>query len=63
MVLSAAQMAQMSRLLDEALPLDEAGRHRWLQQLSAEHRELEPVLRQALLPHDQAGCGGPAAQK
>ncbi len=63
MVLSAAQMAQMSRLLDEALPLDEAGRRRWLQQLAPEHEELGTALRQALLPQDQAGCRGPAAQK
>jgi hypothetical protein len=30
MGLSAAQMAQMSALLDEALELDEAGRRQWL---------------------------------
>src|SRR6266404_2588533 len=54
MALSAAQMAQMSRLLDEALPLDAAGRHRWLEQLAPEHRDLETALRQALLPQDDA---------
>src|SRR6267378_3690025 len=54
MALSAAQMAQMSRLLDEALPLDAAGRRRWLEQLAPEHRELESALRQALLPQDGA---------
>jgi len=40
----------MSRLLDEALPLDEAGRRLWLQSLSPEYTELLPALRQALLP-------------
>jgi serine/threonine protein kinase/TolB-like protein/Tfp pilus assembly protein PilF len=43
-------MALMSRLLDEALPLDEAGRRRWLQTLSPEYEEFFPALRQALLP-------------
>jgi hypothetical protein len=52
MALSAAQMAQMSRLLDEALPLDAEGRRRWLEQLAPEHRELEPALRRSLLPQD-----------
>jgi serine/threonine protein kinase len=50
MALSAAQMAQMSRLLDEALDLDAAGRRRWLEQLAPEYAELAPALRQALLP-------------
>jgi len=49
-MLSAAQMAQLSRLLDEALELDLAGRRSWLAALAAEHRELEPALRRALLP-------------
>jgi hypothetical protein len=31
MTLSVAQMALMSRLLDEALPLDAAGRRDWLE--------------------------------
>jgi serine/threonine protein kinase/TolB-like protein len=57
MALSAAQMAQMSRLLDEALPLDAAGRRRWLEELAPEHRELEPALRQALLPADDTRSG------
>jgi serine/threonine protein kinase len=48
-MLSAAQMARMSELLDEALQLDEAGRRRWLEALASEHRELEPALRDALL--------------
>jgi hypothetical protein len=34
MELSTAEMALMSRLLDEALPLDDAGRHAWLERLS-----------------------------
>jgi serine/threonine protein kinase/TolB-like protein/Tfp pilus assembly protein PilF len=48
MVLSAAQMAQMSRLLDEALELDEPARLQWLDALAPEHRELEAALRVAL---------------
>jgi serine/threonine-protein kinase len=49
MALSIAQMALMSQLLDEALPLDSAGRRAWLERLSPEHRDLELALRQALL--------------
>jgi serine/threonine protein kinase/Tol biopolymer transport system component len=52
MTLSVAQMALMSRLLDEALPLDAAGRRAWLDKLSPEHRELAQYLRAALLPGD-----------
>ena len=55
MVLSAAQMARMSRLLEQALALDEAGRKRWLQTLSDEHRDLEPALRRALLSQNNTG--------
>jgi serine/threonine protein kinase/Flp pilus assembly protein TadD len=40
----------MSRLLDEALPLDDAGRRRWLATLPAEHSDLLAPLREALLP-------------
>jgi serine/threonine protein kinase/TolB-like protein/Tfp pilus assembly protein PilF len=57
MGLSAAQMAQMSALLDEALKLDAAGRRQWLERLGPEHRELEGALRQALLPQDSDGAG------
>jgi serine/threonine protein kinase len=57
MGLSAAQMAQMSALLDEALDLDEAGRRQWLERLGPEHRELESALRQALLPQEGDGAG------
>jgi len=49
MELSTADIALMSRLLDEALPLDDAGRHAWLERLSPEHRLLAPGLRAALL--------------
>jgi len=34
MGLSISQMARMSQLLDEALPLDEAGRRAWLERLA-----------------------------
>jgi serine/threonine protein kinase/tetratricopeptide (TPR) repeat protein len=50
MRLTAPQMATMSRLLDAALPLDEAARRRWLEMLGSEYAELLPALRQALLP-------------
>jgi serine/threonine protein kinase/Tfp pilus assembly protein PilF len=50
MRLTASQLATMSRLLDEALPLDEAGRRAWLLALPDAYAELLPALRQALLP-------------
>jgi serine/threonine protein kinase len=49
MALSISQMATLSRLLDEALPLDESARRRWLQQLPPQHRDLAEVLRESLL--------------
>jgi len=57
MRLTAPQVALMSRLLDEALPLDEAGRRVWLEALPAEYKELFAPLRHALLPgiHDPPG--------
>jgi serine/threonine protein kinase/Tol biopolymer transport system component len=56
MTLSIGQMALMSRLLDQALPLDAAGRRLWLEALSPEHQELAQYLREALLP-DEAEAG------
>jgi serine/threonine protein kinase/Flp pilus assembly protein TadD len=50
MRLTAPQVALMSRLLDEALPLDEAGRRAWLEVLPEEHRYLFAPLHHALLP-------------
>jgi serine/threonine protein kinase/TolB-like protein/Tfp pilus assembly protein PilF len=47
--LSVSQMARMSRLLDDALVLDPAGRRHWLAQLPGEHRDLAPALERALL--------------
>jgi serine/threonine protein kinase/TolB-like protein len=52
MELSIPQIALMSRLLDEALPLDEAGRRAWLDSLPPQHRDLAPALRAALLPEE-----------
>jgi len=49
MTLSISQLAVMSRLLDEALPLDEAARLRWLDALGAEHQDVAEALRRALL--------------
>jgi serine/threonine protein kinase/tetratricopeptide (TPR) repeat protein/TolB-like protein len=60
-MLSAPQMAQMSRLLDEALTLDLEARRRWLQDLAPEHRELEPALRRVLLPEDGQTSGPEAS--
>ncbi len=53
MALSTAQMARMSRLLDEALDLDEAGRRRWLESLEAHDQDLQEALRSALLPDEE----------
>ncbi len=50
MRLTIQQMTLMSRLLDEALPLDEAARRRWLVDLSPEYQDLAQALRAALLP-------------
>ena len=52
MGLTADQIAALSRLLDQALPLDRDSRERWLEDLSAEHMALWPALRQALLVDD-----------
>ncbi len=52
MGLSIAQMTRMSRLLDEALPLDAAGRRVWLEALPEQHQDLARALRDALLPGD-----------
>ena len=49
MALTTAQMVRMSALLDEALPLDWAGRQQWLQVLSADHQDLAAALQWALL--------------
>jgi eukaryotic-like serine/threonine-protein kinase len=48
MPLSAGQMRDISRLLDEALPLDASARERWLDEVAARHRDLLPALRHAL---------------
>lgn len=53
MALTADQIAALSRLLDQALPLDEEGRQRWLEDLSSEHHALLPALKQALLVDDE----------
>jgi serine/threonine protein kinase/TolB-like protein len=45
-------MALMSQLLDEALPLDDAGRRAWLERLPLEHGDLAAALREALLPDE-----------
>ena len=50
MGLSIPQMALMSRLLDEALPLNAEGRQRWLDALSPEYQCVAGALREALLP-------------
>ena len=40
---------RMSRLLEEAIDLDEPGRHKWLGELSPENQDLKEALRQGLL--------------
>jgi serine/threonine protein kinase len=52
MVLTGDQVARLTRLLDQALPLDSDGRKRWLEDLSPEYEALMPALRQALLSGD-----------
>ncbi len=47
--LTAAQMVRMSRLLDEALELDEAGRQAWLDALESQDQDIAEALREALL--------------
>jgi serine/threonine protein kinase/Tfp pilus assembly protein PilF len=58
MRMNASQMALMSRLLDEALPLDDAGRRRWLEMLPPEYQDLYAPLRQALLPEFSQSADG-----
>ncbi|HEY2463806.1 MAG TPA: protein kinase [Steroidobacteraceae bacterium] len=58
MRLSASQIAVMSGLLDQALPLDDAGRRRWLDALPEEYQDLYAPLRQALLPEFQQSPDG-----
>jgi serine/threonine protein kinase len=53
MAWSAAQMARMSRLLDEALALDVAARGRWLEQTCSRHRDLATALRVSLHCHQE----------
>src|SRR3984957_63645 len=57
MKLSAPEMAVMSRLLDEALPLEETARRAWLQALPAEYEHLAAALRSALLPDAATSAG------
>jgi len=45
-------MALMSRLLDEALPLNAADRRVWLERLSPAYLDLAQYLREALLPEE-----------
>jgi len=52
MTLSIPQLALMSRLLDEALPLGAAARRAWLESLLPEYQDLASALRKALLPED-----------
>ena len=57
MGLTIPQMALMSRLLDEALPLDATGRRAWLERLPPEHHDLAAALREALLPEQLQPSG------
>jgi serine/threonine protein kinase/TolB-like protein/Flp pilus assembly protein TadD len=55
MSLTTIQMARMSKLLDEALPLDEPDRRRWLEALPDADRDLALPLREALLGESDEG--------
>src|SRR5262245_20750102 len=54
MALSAAQLAIVSRLLDEALALSDSERRAWLDALPAEHVSLAPLLSEMLARANQA---------
>src|SRR5579863_4161281 len=56
MKLSVPQIALLSRLLDEALPLDAGARRLWLEKLSPEYQPLAAALRSALLEDDSHGA-------
>ena len=60
MRLSTEQLARMSRLLDEVIDLDQAGRHKWLQSLPTAHGDLKPALLQGLFPPAGNAAGGEA---
>jgi eukaryotic-like serine/threonine-protein kinase len=55
MQLSIPEIALLSRLLDEALPLNQEARRTWLERLAPEYHNLAPALRGALLPGDSDG--------
>jgi eukaryotic-like serine/threonine-protein kinase len=57
MKLSTPQIALLSRLLDEALPLDASNRRLWLDRLSPEYQDLTPALWSALLAGDSQAAG------
>jgi serine/threonine protein kinase/TolB-like protein/Tfp pilus assembly protein PilF len=59
---SIPQLALMSRLLDEALPLDAPGRRAWLERLSPEYQDLAPALRKALLSEDSRAADSKALE-
>jgi serine/threonine protein kinase/TolB-like protein/Tfp pilus assembly protein PilF len=59
---SIPELALMSRLLDEALPLDAAGRRSWLEALSPEYQHLASALREALMPGDSSAADSKALQ-
>jgi serine/threonine protein kinase/Tfp pilus assembly protein PilF len=59
---SIPQLARMSRLLDEALLLDAAGRRAWLERLSLEYQDLAHYLRDALLPGDSQAADSKALE-
>src|SRR5262245_45992708 len=48
MPMTPAELAVVSRLLDDALPLNQQERSRWLEELPTEHAALAPVLRELL---------------
>jgi serine/threonine protein kinase/tetratricopeptide (TPR) repeat protein len=59
---SIPQLALMSRLLDEALPLDAAARRAWLERLSPEYQDIARYLSDALLPGDSQAADSKALE-
>jgi serine/threonine protein kinase len=57
LALSVAQMAILSRLLDEALALDSSGRLMWLESLAPQYQDLTQILRDALFPEPTKPAG------
>ena len=56
MTLAAADLAALSRLLDEVMVLEPAQQERWLVALAPADKHLEPILRELLVEHAALGA-------